>query len=204
MIVQGDSYKLAPALWSNGVKGKPDLVFVDPFKIGDSTGQPAKTLSSLKGAEVPFMCWTPLSCVPNKWPPERWSLEDNGNRIGNQSAQRFVRDCVVQSFHLAWFSWQPAAGLTREMYGCQLTLGNVSNQQFNAVSIWQLPNGHGLPYLDLSPAANTGQQSPKLQKPSTTWQTPGQALIANAPAIQAQAKPGVPWWDKYHAAFWWP
>lgn len=199
MVVQGDSYTLAPALWANGVEGTPDLVFVDPFKIGDSNGQPAQILASLNGAGVPFMCWTPLSCVPNQWQRAQWSFEDNGN----QSAQGFVRDCVQARYHLAWFSWGGAAGSTREMYGCQLTFGNIFGAQFTPASIWQFAKGNALPYLGLTNQVTNQGRAPNFQNPSTTWQTPGPALIENASAIQAQAQPGVWWWDKYHAAFWW-
>ncbi len=105
---------------------------------------------------------------------------------------------------LTWFCWAESNGARQKMYGCQLTFGNVFSQQFNPASIWKFANGNGLPYLNLSPVANTGQQPPNFQDPPTTWQMPGQQLNANAPVIQARRKPGVPLWDKYHAAFWWP
>lgn len=203
MVVQGDSYKLAPALWTNGVNGKPDLVFVDPFKIGDSMGQPQKILSSLNVASVPFMCWTPLSCVPNGWPAQKWTFENYQTRTGNRSAQSFVRDCVQSNYDLAWICWATSAGSTRQIYGCQLTFGNVFGGQFTPAAIWLFPNG--MPYLDLNNLVdNLGPQGLNFQNPITSWQTPGQPLIPNAAHIQIQNQPGTQWWSKYHAAFCWP
>ena len=90
------------------------------------------------------------------------------------------------------------------MYGCQLTFGSVFDQNFTPAAVWQFANHAGaLPYLDINgQVANPNQPAANFHNPSTTWETPGQAL--NGAAVQASNQPGAQWWDKYHAAFWWP
>ncbi len=56
MIVQGDSYALARSLWKNSSeKSKPDLVFVDPFKLEDSNGQPEGIIALSLGLILEMM-----------------------------------------------------------------------------------------------------------------------------------------------------
>src|SRR5205085_75875 len=128
MVVQGDSYRLAPALWPKGDAAKPDLVFVDPFKIGDKADEPENILRTLNHSKVPFMCWTPLFSVPTKndqqWPPTKWSFENDAQVAGDKQAQEFVDSCINKQYHLAWFSWAKSNGARQKMFGCQLTIGN--------------------------------------------------------------------------------
>jgi hypothetical protein len=90
MIVQGDSYAIARSLWENrNEKSKPDLVFVDPFKLEDSNGQPEGILNSLHNSKVPSVCWTPLNGKTTKWNRlADWTFQD-----GVQNASDFVRSC---------------------------------------------------------------------------------------------------------------
>jgi hypothetical protein len=103
MIVQGDSYKLAPSLWENrSEKPKPDLVLVDPYKLQDSKGQPKGILDSLSNSKVPFMCWTPLNGkTTKKWSrPADWSFLQGGVT----AAYDFVEYCRQKPLTCAWFS----------------------------------------------------------------------------------------------------
>ena len=203
MVVQSDSYALAPELWAEGVAEKPDLVFVDPFKINDSNRQPQDILASLSRVGVPFMCWTPSFSVPTpkgqQWPDDKWSFQIAGNQVGDRKAQNFVDYCMAQNHQIAWFSWAGSNGARQKMHGCQLTFGNVFCGQFTPAAIWPLANG--LPYIDLNNlVAHPVQQGRNFLNPITTWQTEGQALNWLAQTIQAGNQPGAQWWNKYHVA----
>jgi hypothetical protein len=95
------------------------------------------------------------------------------------------------------------------MYGCQLTFGNFDSS-FKPADIWGFHKPGELPYLDINnQVANPSSPGPNFQSPTTTWQTQtaGPCAILTSNAHQAPGdpkKPGTPWWDKYHAAFWWP
>lgn len=209
MIVQGDSYALAPTLWRSPGDSVPDFVLVDPFKIGDSKGQPMGIVSSLSKSRVPFMCWTPLLGVPKRggtaWTPTRWSFESHGNRTGDKTAQRFVRHCVKRDHHLAWFSWLGADGARQAMYGCQLAFGGAAHHLLCHL-IAPPVGGQGLPYLDLGTgSAGSAPSISNFQNPGTYWRTPG-AVLDRSQHLRTSAgrQPGFKAWDEYHAAFWWP
>jgi len=198
MIIQGDSYKLAPSLWKNSSGApKPDLVFLDPFKLGDSMRQPHTILDSLDQASVAFICWTPLFCVPKKWNPSKWSFEDCKNQlfrtsVGNRTTSRFKTHVHKRKGNMAWLSWKASSGNTRDMYGCQLTFGNIF-RNFTPADVWEFGQNRYMPYLDSS-TWNTSWRSPDPSPPTA----PAQSL---SPGAQ---QPGQHWWDKYHAAYWWP
>ena len=199
MVIQGDSYKLAPSLWENcDAKRKPDFVFVDPYGLNDPRGQPTKLLTSLSKEGVPFMCWTPLFQVPKDWELTKWSFESHeataGNvRVGDKSSKQFVDDCMKKKYHLAWFCWAHSDGSTTNMYGCQLTFGNVFCCSINPADVWEFQS-RCLPYLDLN-----------LTILPYSWKTPcAQSSPNPTPAAPSTTQPGVQWWDKYRAAFWWP
>lgn len=205
MVVEGDSYKLAPSLWENNDR-KPDLVFVDPFNLEDD--QPNALLDSLNEVRIPFMCWTPLFSVKN-WNMEKWSFKtDQNDKAGNKKAKEFVDYCRSKSYELSWFCWKESKGI-RKMYGCQLAFGNVFDQQFTPTALWEFPGFPGqLPYLDInSQVVNARQPGANFRNPNTTFQTPGQPVNQDVHRqIPSRGKPGVRWWgkeDKYHAAFWW-
>ena len=173
MVVHGDSYSLAQAFWASAASAKPDLVFVDPFKIGDQNNQPETILASLSNGNVPFMCWTPLFSVPaqngQQWPADKWSFQSDNNRVGDEKAQNFVDSCMRQNRQIAWLSWTGSNGASQKVYGCQLTFGYVLSGNFTTASIWQFANPNTLPYLDLmNRVANPGQQVPNFQNPATT------------------------------------
>jgi hypothetical protein len=208
MVVQGNSYDLAEDLWQNNPK-KPHLVLVDPFGFDDhpSHPQPETILDSLKSAAVPFICWTPLLSVPKKkgqpWPVNKWSFQSHNNAPGVQNAQRFVDWCTGQGLDVAWFSWMKSAGANQTVYGCQLTFGNIFDQNFTPASIWGFQSQPSLlPHLDLmNQVDNLGQLGPNFQNPAFTWQAPGSLKQqSSAPGNLFRKR----WWEKYHAAFWWP
>jgi len=143
MVVQGDSWQLAPCLWEkSGENRNPDLVFVDPFKLNDPYGQPQQLLCSLGQSNIPFICWTPLFCVPasngSKWPAAKWSFESEQGRTGDQGAQAFANECKAKGYQITSCCWDGSAGARQKMYGCQLALGNVFSDGFTANDIWEL------------------------------------------------------------------
>jgi hypothetical protein len=198
MIVQGDSYKLAPSLWENRSEASdPDLVFVDPFKLEDSPGQPNTILASLNKSKVPFMCWTPLNGKTNLGNGTRWTFLEEG--VGD--AKEFVKFCYDKKLTCAWFSWRASSG--QSTYGCQLTFNNLFNC-FSATPVWKFGGQPGqLPYLDIGGQV-AGSPGLSLQNPKTTWQTWGAPLDANAQRIEYQNHPGEAWYSQYNAALWWP
>lgn len=206
IVVQGNSYQLAPALCSSRQGRRPDLVLVDPFALGDSRGEPKRLLASLTTHGVPFLCWTPLFRVPKSgggpWSASRWSFECHRSIAGDKGAQDFVRESLNSSYDIAWCSWQGSYGARQEMYGCQLTSRGVFSDKFTPASIWEYP-GKMVPYLDVEGRHSASPQD-GLEHPSTSWQQAGQPIGIGADQADDQNRPGLLWWDKYHMAFWWP
>jgi hypothetical protein len=222
MIVQGDSYELAPSLWTNNAGSpNPDLVFVDPYNLEDSAGQPTEILVSLNASKVPSMCWTPLFCVPPLakggpgWQPDKWSFEDCQNQqfrtgVGDKKAHDFLTYCQKNKYLLAWFSWEPTSGGRQALYGCQLAIDGVFNVTgLSPAQVWQFAGNPGqLPYLDIGGQVGSPHSSGiNLRNPATMWQTWGSLNPQGSQITPAAQGPPGKRWDPnldYSAAFWWP
>jgi hypothetical protein len=115
LVIKGSSYEYLSATCPPSAEQRPNLVFVDPHKVGDQREGIERILDHCQRTDTRFLCWSPLQAVPDKdFPADGWSF------TYHEDEKKFVETCKAHEYRLAWFAWGAVNGGKQNCYGCQL------------------------------------------------------------------------------------
>jgi hypothetical protein len=116
LVIKGSSYDYLGGLCLSIAERHPDLVLVDPHRVGEEREAIENILHHCQQTKTAFLCWTPLQAVPDKeFSSDGWSFTHHDDE------KRFVETCQRQGYRIAWFAWGSVRGGKQSCYGCQLT-----------------------------------------------------------------------------------